>query len=97
MNVPLGVAITEFLAETNIPAIGHHHDFSWERERFIVHAASDYLRGAFPPILPNLYHVVINSAAGQELARRTGASSALIPNVMDFNNPQTPYYSNILP
>jgi glycosyltransferase involved in cell wall biosynthesis len=89
MNVPLGVAITEFLAETNIPAIGHHHDFSWERERFIVHAASDYLRGAFPPILPNLYHVVINSAAGQELARRTGASSVLIPNVMDFNNPPT--------
>lgn len=87
MNVPLGVAITELLAETTLPAIGHHHDFSWERERFIVHAASDYLRAAFPPILPNLRHVVINSAAGQELARRTGASSILIPNVMDFNNP----------
>jgi glycosyltransferase involved in cell wall biosynthesis len=87
MNIPLGVAITEFLAETNIPAIGHHHDFAWERERFMVNAASDYLRGSFPPVLPNLRHVVINSAAGQELARRTGASSILIPNVMDFNNP----------
>ncbi len=87
MNVPLGVAITEFMAETSIPAIGHHHDFAWERERFMVHAASDYLRGSFPPLLPNLRHVVINSAAGQELARRTGASSTLIPNVMDFQNP----------
>jgi glycosyltransferase involved in cell wall biosynthesis len=87
MNVPLGVALTEFLAETNIQAIGHHHDFAWERERFMVNAASDYLRGAFPPLLPNIRHVVINSAAGQELAHRTGASSTLIPNVMDFNNP----------
>jgi glycosyltransferase involved in cell wall biosynthesis len=89
MNVPLGVAITELLAETSIPAIGHHHDFAWERERFVVHAASDYLRGAFPPLLPTLHHVIINSAAGQELARRTGASSMLIPNVMDFQNPPT--------
>jgi len=91
MNVPLGLAITEFLVESNLPAIAHHHDFAWERQRFAVHAASDFLRGAFPPVLPNLRHVVINSAAGQELARRTGASSVMIPNVMDFNNhPQNP-------
>jgi glycosyltransferase involved in cell wall biosynthesis len=87
MNVPLGLAITEFLAESSIPAIGHHHDFSWERSRFDVHAASDFLRGAFPPVLPTLNHVVINSAAKQELARRAGASSMLIPNVMDFEHP----------
>lgn len=86
MNVPLGLAITEFLVETKIPAIAHHHDFAWERQRFAVNAASDFLRSAFPPVLPNLRHVVINSTAAQELARRTGASSILIPNVMDFNN-----------
>ena len=27
MNVPLGLALTELVAETRIPAIAHHHDF----------------------------------------------------------------------
>ena len=36
MHVPLGVALTEFLNETRLPAIAHHHDFYWERERFRV-------------------------------------------------------------
>jgi len=90
MNVPLGIAITELLAETCIPSIGHHHDFSWERTRFAVNAATDYLRAAFPPVLPSLWHAVINSAAAGELARRTGSSSTLIPNVMDFENPPPP-------
>jgi len=87
VHVPLGLSLTEFIAETNIPTIAHHHDFAWERERFKVSAASDYQLGAFPPILPFVHHVVINSAAGRELARRTGASSTLIPNVMDFDHP----------
>jgi glycosyltransferase involved in cell wall biosynthesis len=86
MNVPLGLALTEVIAETSIPTIAHHHDFYWERGRYAVNAAQDYLRAAFPPILPSLRHVVINSVAGQQLALRTGASSTLIPNVMDFNN-----------
>lgn len=87
MNVPLGLALTELIAETSIPTIAHHHDFYWERERYAVNAAQDFLRAAFPPILPSLRHVVINSIAGQQLALRTGASSKLIPNVMDFANP----------
>ena len=87
MNVPLGLALTEFIAETSIPTIGHHHDFFWERSRYSVSAADDYLRAAFPPTLPSIQHVVINSFAGRRLALRTGASSMLIPNVMDFDNP----------
>jgi glycosyltransferase involved in cell wall biosynthesis len=87
MNIPLGLAITEFGAETNLPIIAHHHDFGWERSRFKVSAASDYQLGAFPPILPSFFHVVINSYASRQLALRTGASSVLIPNVMDFDNP----------
>jgi len=42
---------------------------------------------AFPPNLPNIEHVVINSAAQEELALRTGISSIVIPNVLDFENP----------
>ncbi|MCK5052942.1 MAG: glycosyltransferase family 4 protein [Anaerolineales bacterium] len=90
MNVPLGLALSEFIAETNIPAIAHHHDFTWERNRFAVNAAGDYLRSSFPPVLPSIHHVVINSFAAQQLALRTGARSLLIPNVMDFDNPPPP-------
>lgn len=36
MNIPLGLAVTEYIAETGIPTIAHHHDFAWERERFTV-------------------------------------------------------------
>ena len=28
INIPLGLAITEFIAETGFPVIAHHHDFS---------------------------------------------------------------------
>jgi len=90
MNVPLGLALSELIAETCIPTIAHHHDFTWERNRFAVNAAGDYLRSSFPPTLPSIHHVVINSFAAQQLALRTGASSLLIPNVMDFDNPPPP-------
>ena len=84
VNIPLGLALTEFIIESGIPAIAHHHDFYWERQRFHSFAAMDYLKAAFPPHQPNIQHVVINSLAGLELARRTGASWTLVPNIMDF-------------
>ncbi len=87
MNVPLGLALTEFISETHITTVGHHHDFYWERERYAVNAATDYLKAAFPPTHPAIRHVVINSFSGRQLALRTGASSSLIPNVMDFDHP----------
>lgn len=90
MNIPLGLALAEFIAETCCPTIAHHHDFSWERERFLVNAADDYLRAAFPPTLHSIRHVVINSFAGQQLALRTGADITLIPNVMDFDSSPPP-------
>ena len=87
MHVPLGLALTETIAETEIPTIAHNHDFYWERVRFAVNAVSDYIRMAFPPKLPNIKHVVINSEAQEQLALRTGISSTIIPNVLDFENP----------
>ena len=84
MHVPLGLAMTEVIAETGLPVIAHHHDFSWERERFTSSAIGDYLQSAFPPSLPQIEHVVINSMAQKELARRFGLPSAVIPNVLDF-------------
>jgi glycosyltransferase involved in cell wall biosynthesis len=86
VNIPLGLALSEFIAESGMPTIAHHHDFYWERQRFHSHAAMDYLRQAFPSVDPNIRHVVINSLAGDELARRTGVRWTLIPNVLDFKN-----------
>jgi glycosyltransferase involved in cell wall biosynthesis len=91
MHLPLGVALTEFLSETQIPAIAHHHDFYWERTRFQVNNVPDFLDMAFPPrVPPSLQHVVINQAAREELALRKGISSMLVPNVFDFDEPAEP-------
>jgi glycosyltransferase involved in cell wall biosynthesis len=90
MHLPLGLAVTEVIAETRIPTIAHHHDFYWERTRYAVNAAGDFLRMAFPPSLYNIEHVVINTFAREALAHRTGLSSIIIPNVLDFENPPLP-------
>jgi glycosyltransferase involved in cell wall biosynthesis len=87
MQVPLGIALTEVIAETLVPTIAHHHDFYWERTRYLINAVGDYLRMAFPPNLHHIEHVVINSQAQEELALRTGISSLIIPNVLEFENP----------
>lgn len=87
MHIPLGVALTHFIAETGIPTIAHHHDFYWERPRFSVNCVQDFLTMAFPPTLPSLQHVTINSFAQEDLSWRKGASSILVPNVLDFEHP----------
>jgi len=50
----------------------------------------DYLNMAFPPHLSSIRHVVINSSAANQLSLRTGISSLLVPNVMDFDHPPPP-------
>jgi mannosylglucosylglycerate synthase len=90
IHLPLGLAISELVAETGFPVIGHHHDMFWERKRFLTNCVWDILNSAFPPHMPTVRHVVINSSASNQLALRTGISSTLIPNVMDFDNPPKP-------
>jgi glycosyltransferase involved in cell wall biosynthesis len=87
MHIPLGVALTHFIAETGIPTIAHHHDFYWERTRFSVNSIGDILDMSFPPSSPAIQHVTINSHAQEQLALRKGESSVLVPNVLDFENP----------
>ncbi|MEA3416440.1 MAG: glycosyltransferase family 4 protein [Thermodesulfobacteriota bacterium] len=90
LNIPFGIAITELISETGISTIAHHHDFFWERQSFMTNAVWDYLNMAFPPHLPQINHVVINSSANNQLSLRTGISSTIIPNVMDYDNPPEP-------
>ncbi len=90
LNIPLGIALTEFIAETGLHTIAHHHDLYWERRRFLVNCIWDYLDMCFPPRLPSIRHIVINSPAAAQLSFRRGISAGLIPNVMDFDNPPLP-------
>ena len=87
LNIPLGIAITELISETGMPTIAHHHDFFWERQHFMINACWEYLNMAFPPHLPWIQHVIINSSADNQLSLRTGISGRIIPNVMDFDHP----------
>ncbi len=98
LNIPLGLALTEIIAETGMPVIAHHHDFFWERKRFLRNCVWDYINMCFPPHLPNIEHVVINTSGQNQLALRTGISSDLIPNVMDFETGPPPvdeYITNV--
>ena len=84
IHLPLGLALGRVLAGTGVPAVGHHHDFYWERERFRRAAAPELLARAFPPALDNLRHVVIHTQAREALQHRRGLPATVLPNVMDF-------------
>jgi mannosylglucosylglycerate synthase len=88
MQLPLGVALRRLVQERELPAIGHHHDYWWERERFATCVVPEVLDAAFPPNLPWVRHVSINSLAAQSLRERRGLDSMVIPNVFDFDRPR---------
>jgi len=54
MNLPLGIALVQTIQELQIGCVAHHHDFYWERDRFVVNAVDDFLQYAFPPALPQI-------------------------------------------
>jgi glycosyltransferase involved in cell wall biosynthesis len=87
MHIPLGLAITEVIAETGMPVIAHHHDFAWERQRFSMSCVNDYISMSFPPDLTPIAHVTINTEARRALSYRRGLSSMIIPNVFDYSIP----------
>ena len=88
MQLPLGVALSRLVEEMELPTIGHHHDYWWERGRFATCVVPDVLDAAFPPDLPWVRHVSINSLAAAQLRERRGLHSTVIPNVFDFSRPR---------
>jgi glycosyltransferase involved in cell wall biosynthesis len=88
MHLPLALALRRVVEQRAIPAIGHHHDYWWERERFAECVVPDLLQEAFPPDLPNVRHVSINSLAAAQLRARRGLESMVVPNVFDFERPR---------
>ena len=87
MHVPLGLALAQLIKETGIPTIGHHHDFFWERQRFRLNCIPGLLLQNFPPALPTIRHVVINSLAQRDLRFFRGFDSLVVPNVFDYDTP----------
>ncbi|MGB1288720.1 MAG: glycosyltransferase, partial [Aggregatilineales bacterium] len=87
MNLALGLAITELIKRRRIKTLAHHHDFYWERERFINNGVQDALNEAFPPDLQPIVHMVINKAMQQRLRAIKGIDALYLPNVFDFENP----------
>ena len=90
MHLPLGLALARVVEKTEVPAIGHHHDYWWERERFARCVVPELLDVAFPPALPSVKHVSINSLAAAQLRLRRGLDSTVVPNVFDFEQPVPP-------
>ncbi|GAB4524783.1 MAG: glycosyltransferase family 4 protein [Anaerolineae bacterium] len=90
MNISLGVAIAETVKRTQIRTLCHHHDFYWERDRFINNGIQDILDEAFPPRLRPIQHLVINTLMQRRLYAWRGIRALYLPNVFNFETPPPP-------
>lgn len=86
MHFPLSVGLARFIEEYKIPTIARHHDFWWERERFLNSKCFDFFKRWFPPNLAYIKHITINSIARDELFKRLGINSEVIWDSFDFEN-----------
>ncbi|HRV38405.1 MAG TPA: glycosyl transferase family 1, partial [Fervidobacterium sp.] len=87
-NLAASVAVTDYVAKTGTFLITHNHDFYWERERYSKptnNFVAEVLERYFPPNLKNSKHLTINKIARDELRRRRGIDSTVVPNVFDFD------------
>jgi hypothetical protein len=89
LNIPLGLALTELIAETRIPTIIRHHGFVWEQARYWDSPADDYIHNRFPPRLPSVEHVVASRFHADQMAMRYGIRAQIVPYSRDFQQPST--------
>ena len=54
--------------------------------RFLRSTMFPFFEKWFPPRLPQIKHVVINSIASGELIRRTGIAASIIPDCFNFES-----------
>ncbi len=86
-HLTMGMALKRVIEHTGIPTIAHEHDFHWERgDRYQsrYEGVRSIIDECFPPDLPNLTHVVINSHCRDSLRHERHIEAHVIPNVMDF-------------
>ncbi len=87
-HLTMGMALKRVIEDTGMRTIAHNHDFHWERgDRY--HSRFPGIRAiideCFPPDLPNMTHVVINSHCRDSLERERDIEAVIVPNVMDFD------------
>lgn len=85
MHFAFAVALARVIEDLKIPTIARHHDFWWERERFLKSSMFPFFQRFFPPLLPSIKHVVINTPAQKEFETRTGISAKIIWDTADFS------------
>lgn len=84
MHFPLAVALTRIIDEYKIPTIARHHDFWWERKRFLKSSCFPFFKRWFPPNSLNITHVTINSITQKQLKDKLGIESVVIPDTFDY-------------
>ena len=89
-NPAVGIALENVRREFDIPALAHNHDFFWERQDGVAltcAAAIEMAQIYLPPRGEKIKHVVINSLGQQQMMRRKGINSTVVPNIFDFEAP----------
>lgn len=86
MHFPLSRALSDIIQEYQIPTLARHHDFWWERYRYLNSSMFSFFEKWFPPKLPTLYHTVINSISQYELKKREGIESTVISDSFNFQS-----------
>ena len=81
-----GLAVYKLCSERRIATIFHHHDFWWERSRFVNSAIETVLSKTMPPQIPGIEHVVLSSYASHILRSIKRVHPRIIPNCEDFDN-----------
>lgn len=85
MHFSFAVALTRVLHDIPIPTIARHHDFWWERKRFLRSSMFPFFKKYFPPLLPNIAHVVINSKSEKDFIERMNITPTIIWDTVDFS------------
>lgn len=86
MHFPLAVALARVVEDLSFQTIARHHDFWWERKRFLKSTMFPFFIKWFPPKLKTISHVVINSLSQKELKKRKGLKSEIIWDCFDFGS-----------
>ncbi len=84
MHFPLAVALTRIIDEYKLPTIARHHDFWWERKRFLKSSCFPFFKRWFPPISKYIKHVTINTITKSQLVEKLGIDSDVIPDTFDY-------------
>lgn len=84
MHFPLSIALARVIEDYKIPTIARHHDFWWERKRYLRSTMFPFFKKWFPPDSPFIKHTVINSTSQNQLLKRYGLASEVIADCFNF-------------